>query len=89
MVCQRYALFVGDNGRKVTQPLHTEGDAPRQYTCRDGTVLPLVMVARYHEDTQHTSHVELVMPPRREPNVVDALDAMQARVRAQHVRRAS
>lgn len=79
MSCTRYALFVGDNGRKVTQPLCTEGDAPKQYTCRDGTVLPLVMVARYHEDTG----------PGESPSLLDALDAMQARVRAQHVRRAS
>lgn len=51
----KFALFVGDNGRRKVYPLLDGMTAPEYVDCADGTRLPLVMTARYDADTQHVS----------------------------------
>ncbi len=68
--CTRYAVFISDTGRRVTQPLPFEGEPPKYYDTKDGERLPLRMVAHYDPETDHASHVD-VLAGRREQDAAD------------------
>lgn len=51
----KFAMYLGDNGRRKIYPLMDGMTAPQFVDCADGTRLSLVMVARYDADTRHVS----------------------------------
>lgn len=57
--CQKYALYVSDGGRKVTQPWPFAEEPPMFYDTIDGERLPLRMVGTYHPEDERTSHVAI------------------------------
>lgn len=57
MKCSRFALFVSDTGRKVTQVLHHDGEPPQYFDTFDGERLPLRMVGTIGP-TGRTTHVD-------------------------------
>jgi hypothetical protein len=82
MKCNRYALYISDTGRRVTQPLPFDGEAPKYYDCKDGERLPLRMIGHYDIESDTTSHVDVYAGRM-------AQDAADRRRREFNVRRAS
>ncbi len=64
--CVKYALYVSEKGRKVTQPWPFVEEPPMYYDTLDGERLPLVMVGTYDPKDDRSHHIGTVKAKARQ-----------------------